>query len=128
MLNLPPVPEFLRPLLGTLLIVAAACALAGALLLALTYRKLRRLRVPPGADLLTTLRAVPFGLVVALDLLDFGLDFLATPFVWALLGRFNLRALRNVAAVEAFIPFTQPVPTLTLAWLAARALRRGTTA
>ena len=125
MIQLPPVPEFVRPLLTTLLVVAGVSVALGVLLLALTLRKLRRLRVPPGADLLTTLRAVPFGLVLALDLLDLGLDFLAAPFVWALLSRFNLQALRNVAAVEALIPFTQPIPTLTLAWLAARVLRRG---
>jgi hypothetical protein len=84
----------------------------GSLLLALVYRSLRRIDVPPDADFFTTVRAVPLGLVVALDLLDLGLDVL-------------LQALRNVAAVEALIPFTQPIPTLTLAWLAARVMNLG---
>ena len=97
----------------------------GALLLALIYRRLRRINVPSDADFFTTLRAVPLGLVVALDLLDLGLDMFATPIVWIVLSRFRLQALRNVAAVEAIIPFTQPIPTLTLAWIAARALNLG---
>lgn len=122
--GLPPVPAFFQPLLVTLLVLATVCVAAAVLLLALTFRKLQRLQVPRDADLLTTLRAVPFGLVLALDLLDLGLDFLAAPLVWALLGRFGLQALRNVAAVEALIPFTQPVPTMTLAWVAARFFRR----
>lgn len=106
----------------SLLVIAVVL---GGLLLALVYRSLRRINVPPDADFFTTVRAVPLGLVVALDLLDFGLDFLATPIVWMILSRFRLQALRNVAAVEALIPFTQPVPTLTLAWFAARMLNLG---
>lgn len=100
-------------------------ALLGAILLALVYRSLRRVQVPPNADFFTTVRAVPLGLVVALDLLDFGLDMLSTPIVWVILSKFRLQALRNVAAVEALIPFTQPIPTLTLAWFAARMMNLG---
>ena len=106
----------------SLLVIAVVL---GSLLLALVYRSLRRIDVPPDADFFTTVRAVPLGLVVALDLLDLGLDFVATPIVWIILSRFRLQALRNVAAVEALIPFTQPVPTLTLAWFAARMLNLG---
>jgi hypothetical protein len=100
-------------------------AVLGAILLALVYRSLRRIQVPPNADFFTTVRAVPLGLVVALDLLDLGLDVLSAPIVWVILSRFKLQALRNVAAVEALIPFTQPIPTLTLAWLAARIMNLG---
>lgn len=100
-------------------------AVLGAILLALVYRSLRRIQVPPGADFFTTVRAVPLGLVIALDLLDLGLDFLSAPIVWVILSRFRLQALRNVAAVEALIPFTQPIPTLTLAWFAARIMNLG---
>lgn len=99
----------------------------GLLVLALVWRKLSRIRVPANADFFTTIRAVPLGLVVGLDLLDLGLDIFATPIVWFVLSRFKLQALRNVAAVEALVPFTQPVPTLTIAWLAARALNLGDT-
>jgi len=97
----------------------------GGLLLALVYRRLSRIQLPPNADFFTTVRAVPLGLVVALDLLDLGLDFLSAPIVWVILSRFKLQALRNVAAVEALIPFTQPIPTLTLAWFAARIMNLG---
>ncbi len=99
--------------------------LLGALVLALIWRKLRGIKVPPDADFFTTVRAVPLGLVVGLDLLDMGLDVFATPIVWMILSRFKLHALRNVATVEALVPFTQPVPTLTLAWFAARMLNLG---
>src|SRR3712207_9069808 len=34
-------------------------------------------------------------------------------------------ALRNVATIEALVPFTQPIPTLTLAWFAARLFNLG---
>ncbi|HEX6287692.1 MAG TPA: hypothetical protein VFZ66_00805 [Herpetosiphonaceae bacterium] len=111
---------------GQVLISVMLIALVlGSLLLALIYRSLRRIDVPPNADFFTTVRAVPLSLVVALDLLDLGLDVLATPIVWVILSRFRLQALRNVAAVEALIPFTQPIPTLTVAWFAARALNLG---
>ena len=97
----------------------------GTLVLALVWRSLSRVRVPPDADFFTTLRAVPLGLCVGLDLLDLGLDIFATPIVWMVLSRFRLQALRNVAAVEALVPFTQPIPTLTVAWFAARLLNLG---
>ncbi len=102
--------------------VAAALGLIGLLLL---HRSLRRLEVPPGADFFTTLRIVPFSLVVVLDLLDLGLDVFATPIVWLVLSRYRLQALRNVSTVEAFIPFTQAIPTLTVAWIIVRAFGLG---
>lgn len=92
----------------------------GALLIALVYRRIRRLPIPPDADFFTTLRAVPLSLVIGLDLLDAGLDIFAAPITWTLLSRLRLQALRNVAALEALVPLTQPVPVLTLAWLLAR--------
>jgi hypothetical protein len=107
---------------GSLLIV---CFTVGLLLVALTYRRLRRIKLPPHADFWTTVRAVPLLLVIGLDLLDLGLDMFAAPLVWVILSRFRLQALRNVATVEALIPFTQPIPTLTVAWFAARLLNLG---
>jgi hypothetical protein len=117
--------DVLRTFAQVLLSLFVIGVVFGGLLLALVYRRLRRIDLPPDADFFTTVRAVPLGLVVALDLLDLGLDFLSTPIVWIILSRFRLHALRNVAAVEALIPFTQPVPTLTIAWLAARMLNLG---
>ena len=91
-----------------------------AVVLALAFQRLRRIRVPADADFFTTIRAVPLALVVGLDLLDLGLDFLSAPIIWYLLNRLNLGALRNVASFEALLPFTGPIPTMTLAWFAAR--------
>ena len=107
---------------GIVLLAATALGLGGLLLL---HRRLRRLHVPAHAGLATTLRAVPLGLVIVLDLLDLGLDIFATPIVWFVLSRYRLHALRNAAALEAVIPLTQVVPTLTVAWLAVRALGLG---
>jgi hypothetical protein len=44
---------------------------------------------------------------------------------WIVLDRLGLRGLRNKAAIEALIPFTQPIPTFTLSWVAARTLNLG---
>ena len=108
--------------LGSLLVI---CLVVGGLLIALTYRRLRRIKLPPNADFFTTIRAVPLALVIGLDLLDLGLDMLSAPVVWTVLSHFRLQALRNVATIEALVPFTQPIPTLTLAWFAARLFNLG---
>ena len=52
-----------------------------------------------------------------IDLLDFALDFLAAPISWIILDRLGLKALRGVSTVESLIPFTQAIPTMTLAWV-----------
>jgi hypothetical protein len=108
-------------------VVAVIALVLAALVLALAFRTLRRvrLRVPPNADFFTTIRAVPLSLVVGLDLLDLGLDVFSAPIIWFILNRFGLQALRNVATVEALIPITGPIPTMTLGWLAARILNLG---
>ena len=115
----------LETILKTFGVVMLCGLLLGAVVLALTYRKLRRIRLPPDADFFTAVRAVPFSLVVGLDLLDLGLDTFSAPIIWFILNRTGLQALRNVASFEAFIPFTGAIPTLTLAWLAARFLNLG---
>jgi hypothetical protein len=103
--------------LGALALVSVTLAV---LLLTAVHRRLRKVRVPPGADFFTTVRAVPLGLVVGLDLLDLGLDTLSAPLIWLILNRYKLQSLRNIATVEALIPVSGPIPTLTIAWLAAR--------
>jgi hypothetical protein len=105
--------------------VLLAALLAAGVLLALLYRRLARLQVPPDAGFFTTLRAVPLGLAVALDLLDLGLDTLSAPLVWVILDRLRLGGLRDVATLEALIPFTGPLPTFTAAWCLARWLDLG---
>lgn len=108
--------EFLR-IVAWVMGIAALLALIG---VALIYQRLKRLDVPPNASFATTLRHIPLSVVVVLDLLDLGFDFLGAPFTWWLLGRFNLQALRNVSVVEALIPGTQLIPTMTASWLAVR--------
>jgi len=117
--------EFIRTFGQVILTLMVISVVLAVLILALMYRRLRRLQVPPDADFFTTIRAVPLGLVIGLDLLDLGLDVFATPIVWVILSRFRLQALRNVAAAEAIIPFTQPIPTLTIAWFVARMFHLG---
>ena len=112
-------------ILRIILIVSGVAFLLGLLLLALLYHRLRRLTVPSEAGFFQTLRCVPLGLVVALDLLDMSLDVLAAPLTWIILDRLNLKALRQVATVEALIPFTGPIPTLTLCWFVARRWEQG---
>ncbi len=108
-----------------LITIALVALILSALVLAWALRTLLRVRVPPDADFFTTIRAVPLSLVVGLDLLDLALDFLSAPIIWLILNRYGLQALRNVATVEALIPITGPIPTLTLSWLAARMLNLG---
>jgi len=92
----------------------------GLLLLAWVAWQVRRIDVPDGADFAETLRYTPFTVVVMIDLLDFALDFLGAPVAWVILDRLGLKALRGVATVEALLPFTQLIPTMTLAWIGVR--------
>jgi hypothetical protein len=92
------------------------------ILFVFVIRRLRRVEIPPNAGFSETLLHTPLLLVVFIDLLDFALDVLAVPFTWVILDRLGLRSLRNVAAFEALLPFTQVIPTMTLAWFAARLL------
>lgn len=112
-------------LLKILAVLMLTALVLGAVALTFAVRKLRRIRLPADADFFTAVRAVPFSLVIGLDLLDFALDVFSAPIMWVLLDRTGLKALRNTAAIEALIPITGPIPTLTIAWLAARMLNLG---
>ncbi len=112
-------------LLKVLLVIAVVALVLAGLVLALAVRSLRRIRVPADADFFTTVRAVPLSLVVGLDLLDLALDSFSAPIIWLILNRYGLKALRNVGTVEALIPITGPIPTLTIAWFAARIFKLG---
>lgn len=110
-------------LLGiTILGITIVASTIGGLLLILAVRRVRNLDIPPDADFSETLLYTPFVVVFAIDLLDLGLDILAAPVSWAVLDRLGLKALRGVAAVEALIPGTQLIPTLTLCWFGVRLL------
>lgn len=112
--------------LRVVFILVLLFAITAAALLAFVYRRLHAMGVPDGADLFTTLRHVPIALPVALDLLDLAFDVFATPVVWIVLGRFRMQSLRNAAAAEAVLPFTQLLPTFTVLWVIARLFNLGT--
>ncbi len=101
--------------------IMALAVILALTLLALTYRSLKRIQIPQDADFFTTLHHVPFTLVVILDLLDLGLDFLSAPVGWLILSSFGLERLRTVTVVESLMPGTQFIPTLTGAWILAKA-------
>jgi len=107
-------------LLGSML---AALLLAG-LFLWWAARQLRRIHIPADADFTETLRHTPLLLVLGIDLLDLGLDFLSVPIAWVILDRLGLKALRGVSVVQAAVPGTQMLPLMTLTWIAVRLFRR----
>jgi hypothetical protein len=102
---------------GIIILVALILAM---LLAAWVFWRVRRINLPPNADFFEALRATPFSVVLLLDLLDLSLDFLSAPFAWVILGKLGLEPLRAVSVVESFIPGTQALPTMTIAWIIAR--------
>jgi hypothetical protein len=118
--------EQLRTFLMIFAGLAALSVVAAILLTLMTYRRLRRLRLPPDADFTTCLRAVPISAVIILDLLDFGLDVFSVPIAWVMLGKLGLQGLRGITILEEVIPGTQLLPTMTLAWIGIRLYDRFT--
>lgn len=116
--------EFLRSAALIIGIIMGASALIATLLLVVVAVQASRIDVPEGAGFAETLLHTPLSVVLFLDFLDLALDFLAAPIAWVILDRLGLKALRGVAAVEAFIPMTQVVPTMSLAWLGVRLVGR----
>ncbi len=112
--------EDVNQLLYIALLLAGGALVLAALLLVWIVWRVRRIDLPPNADFFTALRATPFVVVVALDLLDLSLDFLSAPVAWALLSYLGLKPLRGVTAVEGLLPGTQLLPTMTIAWIFAR--------
>jgi len=100
----------------------AIAGVLGGIMLAIAVHRLRSLNIPPDASFSETLLLTPLSIVIAIDLLDLALDVLAAPLSWAILDRLGLRALRGLAAVEALLPGTQFIPTLTLCWFGIRLL------
>ena len=110
-------------LLGLIIgVIMLSAAIAGGLMLLMAAFKLRNMSIPPDASFAQTLHLTPLFVVVAIDLLDLSLDILAAPLSWIILDRLGLKALRGVAAIEAMIPGTQLIPTLTLCWFGVRML------
>ena len=114
----------MRDLLLLLLWISLIALLVAGIVGAFLWRRVRRL-VVSGGGFWQTLREVPLALVVFIDLLDLGLETFSAPIIWLILRRLGLTALREVATVEAIIPFTGPLPTMTICWLLARLRKDG---
>jgi hypothetical protein len=89
-------------------------------LLAWVIITFRRVDLPEGTGFWDALRLTPLSVVLLLDLLDLILDIFSAPLTWVILSYLGLEPLRGIAVLEAFIPGTGFIPTLTLAWIAAR--------
>ncbi|NLG71998.1 MAG: hypothetical protein GX495_08165 [Chloroflexi bacterium] len=110
----------LQQIVTIMLILAGISLVLALVLMAYIVWRVRRIHLPPDADPITALRATPLIVVIMLDLLDFSLDFLSAPFSWVILGYLGLKPLRGVTVAESIIPFTQFLPTMTVAWIFAR--------
>lgn len=112
--------EFLQNFVLILLSVMSVALIVALILLVIIFIQIRRIHVPPNAGFAETLLYTPFLVVLFLDVLDLALDFLSAPIAWIVLDRLGLKGLRGVATVESFIPFTQAIPTMTMAWFGVR--------
>ncbi len=112
-----------RLLYVLLAVIGVALGLA-LLLLGWVLWRIKRIHLPPDADLMTALRATPLSVVILLDLLDLSLDFFSVPIAWVLLSRLGLAPLRGVTLFEGLVPGTQFLPTMTAAWVIARLIAR----
>ncbi len=105
--------------------IILALALIGAItLLIIAARQIVNVDVPEDADFFETLQVVPITVPLALDLLDLAFDFFAAPIAWIILELLGLQSLQLITVVEGLIPGTQLIPTLTIAWLIARGMKK----
>jgi hypothetical protein len=106
--------------LRTLLIISGVSLVLATLLGIWVWHRVKRLRLPNDATFVEAMRLTPLSVVLFLDLLDLGLDIFAAPVGWFILGRLGLRQLRGATMLEAVIPGTQFLPTMTTAWILVR--------
>jgi hypothetical protein len=110
--------------LGSILAVIGAMLAVGigltAIAAAWVFFKVRRINLPAGTDFFAALRETPLSVVVLLDLLDFTFDIFSAPMSWLILSRLGLAPLRWVSTIEALIPGTEILPTMTISWVVAR--------
>jgi hypothetical protein len=109
-----------RPLLQGLFTIILIALIAATFLGVYVWRRVRRLRLPPDTTFLEAMRLTPFPVVLLMDLLDLGLDFFSAPISWVILSRLGLQQLRGASVVQALIPGTQAIPTMTVAWVLVR--------
>ncbi|MBI3941799.1 MAG: hypothetical protein HY326_02200 [Chloroflexi bacterium] len=103
-----------------LLVVAGVALILAVLLGVWVWRSVKRLRLPEDATFVEAMQVTPFSVVLLLDLLDLALDIFSAPVSWTILSKLGLRPLRGVTVIEALIPGTQVLPTMTLAWVLVR--------
>jgi hypothetical protein len=109
-------------------IVAGACmaaALVGAIaLLVVAARQISEIDIPENADFFETMQHLPITVPLALDLLDMAFDIFAAPIAWLVLELLGLQSLQLITVVEGVIPGTQLIPTLTMAWIISRMMKK----
>ena len=125
-----PLPESLpaftpNDVAGVLLTFFALATFLGLVWVLLLVFVLRRMTIDRDQTQLEALRAAPLPLVLLVDAIDLGLDFLGAPLVWLIMSRSELRSLRGLSVLESLIPGTQLIPTMTISWLYARSQRSG---
>ena len=114
--------EFLQNFVLIFLGVMSVALILALILLAIIFIQIRHVKVPAGAGFAETLLYTPILAVLFLDVLDLALDFLSAPIAWIVLDRLGLKGLRGIATFESLVPFTQAIPTMTLAWIAVRVM------
>lgn len=108
-----------------LLVISVVAGIGAGVLLLLTYRDIRRLNIPDDAGFFGAMRVVPIRVAIFLDLMDLALDTFAAPAAWLLLHWLRLDQLKAPAMIEALIPGTQFIPTMTILWAATRVFNLG---
>ena len=117
--------QILLSILQVMLFISIVAGIGASVLLVLTYRDIRQLNIPAGAGFFETMRVVPLRVAIFLDLMDLALDTFAAPLAWLVLRWLRLDALKAPAMLEAIIPGTQYIPTMTLVWGATRIFNLG---
>lgn len=108
-----------------MLLISVVAGIGASLLLFWTYKDIRKLNLPAGLGFFEAMRLIPLRVAMFLDLMDLALDTFAAPLAWLVLRWLRLDALRVTATVEALLPGTQYIPTMTLLWGATRLLNLG---
>ncbi|MBN1428919.1 MAG: hypothetical protein JXB07_11085 [Anaerolineae bacterium] len=106
---------------GGCMAISFVCAVA---LLIVAARQVAQIEVPEDADFFETLQAVPITVPLALDLLDMAFDVFSAPISWVILELLGLRSLQMITVFEGLIPGTQIIPTLTIAWIVAKVMKK----
>jgi len=88
------------------------------------FRIVRRMTVGLDDTGLFALRSVTIAVPLAIDAVDFGLDFFGAPLAWFIANQTALKPLRGASLWEGLVPGTQLIPSMTLGWYWANHVRR----